>query len=375
MQVREAAFILIGFAVSTAIIFGLLFFDRELGNRLSVSQPKPKNFMKFPRQSQPYDESLAGELFDKVTVLCLVLTHPAHHLTKAMQVKNTWGRRCNKLLFVSSEQDDRLGEIISSPGTESRGRLWAKVRDAFKFAYENHIEEFDWFLKADDDRFGNSKIPCEFYVWRIFFSYVIAENLRNLLSQYNPNTSLLLGHRYASQWVDEGYMAGGGYILSNKALRKFVEELLPSSVCHSGNGSEDLEIGRCLAHSAIFIDCRDELKQKRFFPNREGIELYTAPTIDPENYFKMYEYYTTPQGSLNCCSDVPVMFHYVNQSRMQLLENLIYKTYPFGINQPRDSMPHKLSLKEIIAASDVESSGRHFVKHKLYHDTDESELY
>lgn len=49
-------------------------------------------------------------------------------------------------------------------------------------------------------------------------------------------------------------MAGGGYILSNKALEKFAETLLHNAtVCHPEGGAEDWEMGRCLEHSAIFV--------------------------------------------------------------------------------------------------------------------------
>jgi hypothetical protein len=42
-------------------------------------------------------------LYDRVRILCWVMTTPANHDTKARAVKETWGPRCNVLLFISTE--------------------------------------------------------------------------------------------------------------------------------------------------------------------------------------------------------------------------------------------------------------------------------
>ena len=47
-------------------------------------------------------------LSERVSVLCLVITQPKNLRTKAVAVKNAWGRRCNKLLFISSVPDKEL---------------------------------------------------------------------------------------------------------------------------------------------------------------------------------------------------------------------------------------------------------------------------
>lgn len=42
-------------------------------------------------------------LKNDIRVLCWILTDPENHKTKAIHVKQTWGQRCTKLLFMSTE--------------------------------------------------------------------------------------------------------------------------------------------------------------------------------------------------------------------------------------------------------------------------------
>jgi glycoprotein-N-acetylgalactosamine 3-beta-galactosyltransferase len=97
-----------------------------------------------------YNRSMAVELTRDIRVLCWVLTMPENHKKKAIHVKNTWGKRCNKLIFMSTSADSDLN-TISLPVKETRASLWDKTRFAFQYIYNYHFDEADWFLKADDD--------------------------------------------------------------------------------------------------------------------------------------------------------------------------------------------------------------------------------
>lgn len=61
---------------------------------------------------------------------------------------------------------------------ESRDILWEKTRQAIIYAYKNHINEYDYFVKADDD------------------TYMIVENLRFMLSTKNPDEAFFMGRRF-----------------------------------------------------------------------------------------------------------------------------------------------------------------------------------
>ena len=70
----------------------------------------------------------------QVRILCWVMTSPENHEYRAKHVKATWGKRCNILFYVSTEENDSLPSI-AFPGNESRSILWGKTKFGFQVTF------------------------------------------------------------------------------------------------------------------------------------------------------------------------------------------------------------------------------------------------
>jgi glycoprotein-N-acetylgalactosamine 3-beta-galactosyltransferase len=212
------------------------------------------------------------------------MTNPVNHKMKAKHVKATWGKRCNVLLFMSSQLDESL-PTVKLEVREGRDQLWAKTRAAFNYSYHNYLSEADWFMKADDD------------------TYVVVENLRYFLSSQNSSQPIYFGCKF-KRFVSQGFMSGGaGYVLSKEALRLFVEKGLGaehSPMCKDAKegGPEDVNIARCLEAIGVSAgDSRDSLGRARFFPYVPEDHIVPGRSARVA-WYRAYYYYPSEEVSL-----------------------------------------------------------------------------
>ena len=250
----------------------------------------------------------AQDEYNDTRVLCWVMTNPKNHKTKCKPIKETWGKRCNILLFMSSETDDSLPSVaLKVP--EGRENLWLKTKAAWKYVQKHYLYRADWFLKADDD------------------TYVIVENLRHFVSGYDSEKPYYFGRKFKPFG---SYNSGGaGYVFSRETVRRFGEVIQDKSRCPEASFAEDVEVGRCLAKVAVSAGhTLDKRGREMFHPLPP--EHHLIPGYLKKDFW-IYSYNFKPyKDGPECCSDYSITFHYINPNMMYQLEYFIYHLRAFG---------------------------------------------
>lgn len=248
-------------------------------------------------------------------ILCSILIDAQkdqRYLIRA--IYDTWMRKCDKfLLFKGSNkignniQKEEFKENIIELDfiDKSKTDLTDKIIKSLMYVYENHLEEFDWFMKADLDTF------------------VLMENLKYFLVDKCANEKFTYG-RHFRKFNKNGYLDGGSsYLISRESIRLFGDSMKKDKeFCVSKEGLEDVELAGCLAKLNIVPGIsKDKFGKERFhFTNISEIWDYNEKWL--------YDYSDEVKHGNNCCSDSSIGFHRVSGSSLYQYYYMIYKLKP-----------------------------------------------
>ncbi|XP_018785224.1 PREDICTED: glycoprotein-N-acetylgalactosamine 3-beta-galactosyltransferase 1-like [Bactrocera latifrons] len=330
---RRLAFV----TIEIALIAALLSYRHNITSLEQLSWVhEEKVNVEMSENTTQINTDLSELLYKEVRILCWVMTTPKNHRTRAIHIKRTWGKHCNRLLFVTSEYDKELGEtVVISEVEDKYDVLWPKMRIAFERIYENYANETDWFFKADDD------------------AYAFIENMRYFLYAYSPEMPIYFGYKllYGGR-KDEVYMSGGsGFVSSREAVRLFVElAIVNKSGCDINNhyNPDDVAIGECFrAVDVIAGDSRDVHGEARFYLFAPFMVLMPEVINKPFWYFN-YSFYN-PRSCKDCLAKYPMAFHYMTPADMYLSEFFGYEFWTIDLpDEPEEVLPKKLSWDEVV---------------------------
>lgn len=143
-----------------------------------------QRYPSFNHRSWRQDDSMVNP-----RICCLILTAPNNFMKRAIAINQTWAPRCDRYYFISEFNKSILSKVELLVGDQlpiapikniptGYSHLTRKSALAFVFAYEHHVDDFDWFLKADDD------------------TYLIVENLRAFLREKNSSEPVTFGYNF-----------------------------------------------------------------------------------------------------------------------------------------------------------------------------------
>ncbi|EGD82251.1 hypothetical protein PTSG_02921 [Salpingoeca rosetta] len=271
-------------------------------------EPVPAYMLNTMPDEPPYGTPPDANPKKGASVFALVLTTPQRHDPKAIAVNRTWGGRFDGLAFMTSEHFQGLNTVIIPIKDEDRKDLWLKTRLSLLYAYTHFLDKYDWFMKLDDD------------------SYVMVDNLRSFLDDYDPDRPHFFGRRFllhrGKKEYEMSYHSGGaGYILSRRALKMLGDNA--DKVFRKNGVAEDVEIARSLAKLNIHCeDTRDSIGRERFLPlNVQRLRYDITKTKKPNFWYWRYTYYP-PRDELECCSVRWITTHYVYSKDMYTLDRL-----------------------------------------------------
>ncbi|XP_065185772.1 glycoprotein-N-acetylgalactosamine 3-beta-galactosyltransferase 1-like [Sycon ciliatum] len=186
---------------------------------------------------------------------------------KGPAILATWGRRCDRLLFMTSGEDrTNLSGRVSLPGvTEGRPALVAKSREAWKYVHEKYRWSYDWFYKCDDD------------------TYTVVENLKFMLYTTNTTQPRYLGKHLQSGGI-EWLSGGAGYVLNRAALGKLNEQIGKGCMTNARIENEDMLVSICLKSAGVAISDSRDAARSRFLPLSP--ELHLTPGAVASSAYK-----------------------------------------------------------------------------------------
>lgn len=310
MHVNDIFVFLIGFSVGLTLF---MIFTNQITIRQNFFN---KNAVENQRKIPISEQRKAVSLVQRLKILCFLPTEGKNSERKAMHSRSTWGRHCDRLIFVSVADEVDEG---------------SKDKLLLRYVHTNFIKDFHWFFKGGEDTFA------------------VIENMRFMLASYSSEVPIYFGTKLNKTSINKYiYNAkGSDYVMSRAALQMFNKKLAKNTLlCPSGKSSTEIwDISACFDKIGIYAgNSRDLIKRERFIPFTPELNIFTDPELDS---YWLRNYDNRTNGLSNGCSNYSVAYHYIAPKHMYELYYLVYRLRVYGIEHqyPPPSAPKVIDLQ------------------------------
>ncbi|CAJ0576077.1 unnamed protein product, partial [Mesorhabditis spiculigera] len=221
---------------------------------------------------------------DQGFILVGIMTAAKYVDTRAYNVWKTWAQHINgKVLFFVAEDTVSIYPelpLIRLKGVDDTYPPQKKSFAMIRWMADNHIDNFDWFVRADDDL------------------YIRGPEMDTFLRSLDPSRPHLVGQAGLGNSAEYGLLAlgntdnycmgGPGVVMSKQTLR-LLSPHLESCLSHLLTTHEDVELGRCIKRH-VGVSCTWNYEMQKLFHNNQSTataytgslhELTAAITIHP----------------------------------------------------------------------------------------------
>jgi len=307
-------------------------YERWLNKQGLARVASDPDLARYSNRSSRYSEdqldpdSEAAFLFRSIKVFCLVFPTNAgvriavtpDSKDSAKAIKETWGKRCNRIFFHTADEAKPLIPIVRTPSKSAFGLLCDSIRNI-----ANDSEDFDWLLVTTENTFA------------------LPENLRPYVAPFDSSKPHYLGH--AMKFWNQVYNWGeAGYALSRGAVAQITSKFNGTNACQAGGKywkNADWYLGKHLAGMGVKVkDTRDHLGRGRFNGYSFRKLLFPGAVSLFERYWKD-SLYLSPDGP-KCCSNKAITFQGIlSTSKMYQLEYLFHHLRPFAHGGVHGNLP------------------------------------
>ncbi|XP_001638185.2 chondroitin sulfate synthase 1 [Nematostella vectensis] len=239
--------------------------------------PQRRCHMNFQKDIRP--KSVSKELGTRKLIFIGVMTAEKFLDSRAKAVFETWGKKVPGKLefFSSSSSKNNLNlPVVSLPGVDDSYPPQRKSMLMLKYMHDNYIDQFEWFMRSDDD------------------VYIRTDKLSDFLHSLNSSQDIYIGQAGTGNRAEKGLlglgygdnfcMGGPGMVMSRSVLKKVVghiEFCLQNLV----TSHEDVEVGRCIKRF-VGISCTWAFEMQALFYHNQSLTMAFHGNLDTKSVRK-----------------------------------------------------------------------------------------